>query len=452
MRISLSLLCLGLLALCLPAQQTDKARRTRTIKLTERAGLARTKTPVELTVRFEKSAFKNASDVRLFSVADGKKTPVPVQVLETTTRDGTDSFAPAAQTFVRIFFLADVPANGSASYEVALEGAKPAKPIEGLTVTGKGVGRSIDTGKAAFDLHGPSGQLLALKPTEVNKDRLIFQQDSKRPELPVHWNPDVWKTGERWSHTSTWNDAVAFNPEKHKSAEPPAGTEKNHPFYYREISGGGLYRLTRWGKMPYIAQAEASVTYTFHAGTPVVMVESLVEFRESMSVHAVRNSELVFSRHQLDTAVWITKDGKFHKAVCYDYKEKDRSFKEIAKLPGDVPCLGFANEVKGYGVAMVNLSMTNLSRRDGIAGDEQAHFYVRDYDEHGKGSPANFLYFVRPVVYRDGYFPTDLRAGSLYSEKSAVVLFRLNKEADKKYDELLRWQKLLTNPLEIGAD
>lgn len=286
----------------------------------------------------------------------------------------------------------------------------------------------------------------------MNNDRLVFRQDAKRPELPVHWNPDVWITGGRWVHTSTWNEGTLFDPGKHKSDDPPAGNEKTHPFYYREWNGTGMYRLTRWGKMPFAPKIEASVSYTFHAGSPVVFVESLVEFREGMSVHAVRNAELVFSRHQLDTAVWITKDGKFHRAACYDPKDRDRSFKDIAKLPGDVPCLGFANEQKGYGLAMVNLSMTNLSRRTGQAGDEQAHFYVRDYDEHGKGSPANFLYFVRPVVYRDGYFPTDVRAGSLYAEKSAVVMFKLNKDAAKKYDELVRWAKMLTRPVEVVAD
>src|SRR5207248_320819 len=157
-------------------QQPDKVKRTRTIKLTENAGLARTGSPVEVTVRFEKAKFTKADDVRLFRVSNNQKTPVPLQVLDVTTRDVTDSFAPAAQTFARLVFLADVPANGTASYEVGLDGAKPAKAIEGLTVGGKGVGRTLDTTKAAFELHGPSGQLLAIKPKEVNKDRLVFHQ------------------------------------------------------------------------------------------------------------------------------------------------------------------------------------------------------------------------------------------------------------------------------------
>ena len=47
---------------------------------------------------------------------------------------------------------------------------------------------------------------------------------------------------------------------------------------------------------------------------------------------------------------------------------------------------------------------------------------IRDYDEHGKGSRANFLYFVRPLVYREGYLPTSVSAGSQFAENSAIVV------------------------------
>src|SRR5262249_28624812 len=161
MRATLCLLCLGLVCLSVSAQNPDKVKNTRSIKLTETTGLARTGTPVEVTVRFEKAKFGKADDVRLFHVAKDKKTPVPFQVLEVTPGAAAASCAPAAQPFVRLVFFADVPASSTVNYEVALEGAKPAKPIEGLTVGGKGVGRTLDTGKVGFELHGPSGQLLA---------------------------------------------------------------------------------------------------------------------------------------------------------------------------------------------------------------------------------------------------------------------------------------------------
>ena len=441
-----------LLAALAPAQKQDTAKRTRTIKLTERAGVARTQLPVETSVRFERTVLKDPSSVRLFRVDKGQRTPVPSQVLSTTPHDATDSFAPVAQTFVQLAFLADVPANGTVTYEVALDG--PAAPTQpgALKVTGTGVGKTVDTGNAFFDLHKGSGQLLAFSPRAVNQDRLVFLQHKDRGELPIHWNPDIWLTGGRWGHTSDWNTPVAFDPAKHKSDTPPVAADKNEPYFYREWSGPLLYRQTRWGRMPFVPQVDVSVTYTFHAGAPFLMVDSLMEFREGLSVHAVRNAELVFSRHQFDTAAWVTRDGKLHTAPAYDAADRDRSFKDIARLPADVPCVALASEGKGYGVAYLTLGLTNLNKRTGHAADEGAHFSVRDYDEHGKGSPANFLYFVRPVVYRDGYLPTAVAAGALYAEKAAVVVFPLNKDPARKYDDLLRWQKVLANPVEVLVD
>ena len=94
------------------------------------------------------------------------------------------------------------------------------------------------------------------------------------------------------------------------------------------------------------------------------------------------------------------------------------------------------------------LSQTSLNKRTGHAADEQAHFYLRDYDEHGRGSPANFLYFARPLVYRAGYLPTTVSAGSLYAEQSAIVVFKLHADPARKYQDLLDRQKALANPLE----
>ena len=112
----------------------------------------------------------------------------------------------------------------------------------------------------------------------------------------------IWKTGGKWGHTSDWTAGTAFDPARHKADALPAGDDKTLPFYYREWTGPLAYRLTRWGKMPFVPEVDVSVTYTFHAGTPVVMVQSLMEFREGIAVHAVRDAELVFSRHQFDTA------------------------------------------------------------------------------------------------------------------------------------------------------
>jgi hypothetical protein len=440
--------------LCAPAwgQKTDTVKRTQSIRLKETAGIARACEPVEVTVRFEREALADASAIRLTRSEGGEKRPVACQILSVTRSSATDSFAPAPQAFARIVFLADVPPGGEAVYDVSLAGgAAPAPPVE-LKTTGEGLGLAIDSGPAAFELHKLSGQLLTFTAKAASQDRVVFQQFKERGPLPIHWNPDVWTTGGSWGHTSDWNAGTAFDPAQHKVDELPAPSGDSGPFFYRQYRGPLACRITRWGKMPFVPQADASVTYTFYAGAPFVAVQSLVEFREHVPLHTVRNAELVFSRHQFDTAVWITRDGKLSRAPCYDYGHKDKSFGEIARLPADVLCLGLANEQKGFGIALIVLGMTNLNKRTGQAADEGAHFYIRDYDEHGKGDPKNFVYFVRPLVYRDGYLPTAVDAGSLYAEKSAIVVFKLHPEPDRRYEELVRWQKMLAAPLEIVVD
>jgi hypothetical protein len=262
----------------------------------------------------------------------------------------------------------------------------------------------------------------------------------------------VWAPPTQWTHTNKWNQGVAFDPLKHQPAAPPKGDDKSHPFFYQEAQGPLAYRLTRWGKMPFLPQVDASVTYTFYAGATFIALQSRLEFREGMQLNAVRNAELVFSRHQFDTAVWIANDDKLHAVPCYDYNDKDKSFKDLAKLPPDVPCLGLANERKGYGIAYVPLSMKNVNKLTGQPADQQAHFYIRDYDEHGKGHPNNFHYFVRPLVMRGNYEPTKVSAGSTYEENSAIVVFSLDKDPTKKYAELVQWQKALANPLRVTVE
>lgn len=425
--------------------------RTQYIKLTERAGVARVRFPVEVTVRGESESWKDASALRLYR-KDKQRTPVPLQVLETTTQTVTSSYSPIAQTFMRIAFLADVPARGTTTYEVQFDASQPVPQFSAynqLKISGDGMGRTYDTGPVKFETDKESGQLLTFTPSTINNDRPVFKQSVSRAERPFHWNPDVWAPPAAWGHTSDWNKAVAFDATKHKREDAiTTENERESPFFFQEWNGPILHRQTRWGRLPFIPQVDVDISYTFTAGMPFVGVQSSLEFREGLQVNAVRNAEMVFSRHQFDTAVWITKDGILHTKPCYDYTNRYKYFREVERMAADVPVIGLVNERKGYGIAYVTLSMSNLNKFTGNAVDEQAHFYIRDYDTHA-AKDRNFLYVVRPIVYRADYEPTYVTAGSEYSEKSAILVFNLNNKPGHRYDELRRWKKILTVPLEV---
>jgi hypothetical protein len=322
-----------------------------------------------------------------------------------------------------------------------------------LRVSGAAPGRTVDTGPVRFEFHPKSGQLLAFTPSVPGAERAFFRQFKDRGDLAIHWNPDLWAPPVPWGHSSDWNEGLAANVPRNSLDELPAGTNRAWPFFYREQSGPLLYRITRWGRMPFIPQRTAmSVTYTLHAGSPAILVQSLVECREALQLDAIRNAELVFSRGQFDTAVWIARDGSLGSTPCYDYDETNRYFGVFQRLPPDVPCVALVSMKRGYGIGYVVINQSSVNRYTGYASDEQAQFYFLDTDMHGKGSPANFLYFARVLVYRNGYGPHYVQAGSLFVENSAIVVFALQNEPARRFDELKRWVERLRNPPAIAAD
>ncbi len=133
--------CVMSAAVSVRASAASDAKRTRTITLTETAGVARTNYPVEVTVRYESGAVAGPNALGLFRVTGGEKIPVSFQVISVHEPNVTNAPSPGPQTFVRIAFLADVLANGRAVYEVT-EAASDAPPVgKGLSVSGEGEGR-----------------------------------------------------------------------------------------------------------------------------------------------------------------------------------------------------------------------------------------------------------------------------------------------------------------------
>ena len=424
--------------------------RTRTIKVVERAGVARKGYPVEVTIRYQAGTVKDPRSLGLYRLEQGKKQPAPFQVLSSHHPKTTSQYNREPQSFSRIMFLADAPANGSAEYVLEDNPPPASTPTPAFTVEGEGVGRRIDTGPALFELHPLSGQFLAFTPKFVGDLRLRFRQNGR--DRAFHHNPDVFAPPATWGHASDWNVPVLHAPDAPLANPPPSAERRRYPFHYRQWQKPLLYRLSRWGRMPLVPQVDTSVTYSFFANAPFVLCSSTIDFREGIQVQAVRNCELVFSRQQYDHIVWIDKAGNLQTRPCNDPDEPDRILDIIATMPPDTPCLGFANEAKGFGIALVMRGAAAANPYTGNAANEQSQFYFLDYGQHGQGSPNNFTYVCRRLVFRKNHTPTFVPAGSRYAAEYAVVVFALGKTPATRYAELKHWRQSLANPLHVEAD
>ncbi len=444
---------LSLLACVMPAVGAaapfgrTSSERTQRITVTETAGVPRTGYPVEVAIRYESDAVENPADLRLLRllrVSGEERTSVPFQVLSVDHPNLTNQYNPKPHTFARIAFLADVPANGQAVYEIADAGPAAERSERVLSVTGEGVGKTIDTGSVTFELHPTSGQLRAYNPKFAGEDRLIFNQGNQ--DRAVHWNPDVFAPPAGWGHTRGWATAIPFGSDTNESDAGP------DPYHYREWTGPVLHRLTRWGRMQGSPEVDASVSYTFFAGAPFALVSSGADFRAGKQVQAVRNCEFVFSRKQHTHGVWIDGAGVLHTVPLADPEDEDNTLGLIKKLPADTPCIGLANEEGGYGMALVMMGTINSNRFTGATGAEQSHFYFLDYGAAGRGSPANFTYFCRAVAYRENYTATYVPEGSRFATKYWIVVFPLGASEENRYDALKQWYRVLSNPLIVTAD
>ena len=411
--------------------------------------------PVELTIQQFSDMASGTGSLRVL-VDDGRRPhPCPTQILDVRSGPpGGNSHAPQQRTFIRLAVQPPAGHSPTSDFRVAWTGGEsPKRASPALRVTGSGVGRTVDTGRVVFELDSRSGQLRSFIPRMVNRDRVRFEQNPKDGMRPFHWNPDVWMPSAAWGHTCDWRAGIPAPPAALASDAEPEPPDGRQEFAYREQAGPLLYRLTRWGRVPYLpSRVDASVTYTFHAGSPAVLVSSVISFREGAQASAVRNSELVFSRGQFDTAFWITADETVHTATCYDHADSNHYYGVFAEAPRDTICLGFANEERGYGIAMVLLNASTAAPYGPYSPDEQSHFYFLDTNMHGRGSPKNFLYFVRVLAYREGYGPTYVPAGTVFSESSAILAFALGGGDADRFEEIRRWTAWLRRPPRIIAN
>lgn len=317
-----------------------------------------------------------------------------------------------------VAFLADVAANARATYLVFYNnpGApKPAYATDLAVRKGKGLGRTVENAFYKITLHETSGVIDEI----VEKSTGIKLEHKLETNGAIHWNPDVYAPPHAWYHSSDWTDPEA-----------------------EEAAGPVFYSLNLKGKLPQPEGVDIGIRYHFYAGTPVVMVESVITMGKDTFVMALRNAEVVFNKAVFTKAAF--KEGA--RTEILDFATSKRHPDHAAVLRPDTPWVSFFDEGKGIGFASLYLDMATPNLNGGLASLEEPFLYI----QHGP-----WYYVSRGFVYS---FATNnqtrmlpVKAGSVYYDRSAWLTFPYPKSEgigaylDGRFNEL-KW------PLAVRED
>jgi hypothetical protein len=214
---------------------------------------------------------------------------------------------------------------------------------------------------------------------------------------------------------------------------------------FKESRGPFAYRMVRSGNLPIISEAvHCEVSYTIFAGMPFIMETSRLRFDQDVTLGVVRNNELVFNRGIHTHGAWPDEKRKPVIGLLYDEEEPKTIQDAVKKLAPDIPWVALFHERLLYGISIVNLWHGN-SAPPGSAGpqDENAQYYFLDYGAHGREGRPNydFAYVSRKLVGS-----ATAPKGATYAERSAFLVFALNENEERRFDDMLRWTRLLQNP------
>ncbi len=323
-------------------------------------------------------------------------------------------------TSFSVAFLADVAAGAKATYLVFYNNpgaAKPAYATDLAVTKRRGLGRTVENAFYSIGLHEKSGVIDEI----VEKSTGIKLEHKLETNGAIHWNPDVYAPPHAWYHSSDWT-----NPEA------------------AEVAGPVFYSLNLEGSLPQPEGVEIGIRYHFYAGTPVVMVESVLTMGKDTFVMALRNAEVVFNKAVFTKAAF--KEGA--RTTILDLATSKMHPDHAAVLRPDTPWVSFFDESKGVGFASLYLDMATPNLNGGLASLEEPFLYI----QHGP-----WYYVSRGFVYS---FATNnqtrmlpVKAGSVYYDRSAWIAFPHPKEAgigeylDGRFNEL-KWPLAVREDLE----
>ena len=248
--------------------------------------------PVEIDVDFpDRQITDLAREVRVARVDGdaGPITEVPSQVYSIAREDEI--------LRCRLFFLADVLAQSATTYLV-LYGNPGAPELDydtDLAVSGEGYALEVENGHYRAVLGEMNGNwkdhYSKTGPAE------LVNRHGHGVEGTIHWGPD-------------WSDERVGRYRLTNWDGPPM-------FDYDVIRGPVCVRIRRWGHPilslgPQVGRPHkvmATVTYSFWAGQPYVIMESNLEVLEDVHFRDCRNDEFVIGEDLAERA-WMGADGE----------------------------------------------------------------------------------------------------------------------------------------------
>jgi len=388
-------------------------------------GVERVAEPVEITVGFSANEIGDPeAEIRVVEVSPaGEQREIPSQVYD-IGRVESPEHPDLASLSCTVALLADVPAYGQKTYLIFYgnkEASKPAYPTD-LSLSGEKPGFTVENEWYRLGFSPKNGQLLSVSP---KADPALNWLGYKGRET-MHLNPDVYPADRPWTHVSDWNP-------------PPTSAE---------VAGPILIRTKRFGPLPGAPETFASVTYKFSARNPWLMSSSLLEFKEDMGVLAVRSGEMVFDVGTFSQAAWRERSGKLGEVEMLDrFPYEEGKLKALrAILEGDVRWVCMFNPGDSHGIAALNLAYFNGSFEGGDVAAQEPNIYILN-------SGYAYIYWCRSSVYP--FFssissaPVLVPKGSMFTERTAYVAFRMGDSEETRFDELDSLHFQLTHPLRV---
>jgi hypothetical protein len=323
-----------------------------------------------------------------------------------------------ATTTVELVFYADVAAYEKKIYLIVYGNPNATKQeVTGdLKVTkGDRLSQTVENGSYSYFLSVNSGSVETI--TIRGDGEPVVLEHKLETNGAIHWNPDLYSPPTPWVHISDWETPI-----------------------YNQITGPLFHRTRRYAPLPHMDSANASVSYSFYANKPYLLISSYMEVNKDMFVQALRNAEVVFNHATLKEFVWQNALGQLQ---TMDVESARKHPIHALEIPADTPWMALVNREKKVGFASIQLAYLNGNKFGQPPSEAQPYFYVQN---------GPWVYWSRPIVYPFGgnnftrMMP--VRAGSFYADTNAWIPFRFAK-GDDPFADIKRFQKQLTNPLRV---